>query len=62
MDRKESVLFCGVIGLQADVGGAVIVALKIVVDGAFNDGFDHGAILHVDICLDTPGKKRAGGC
>ena len=62
MDSKDSCLFCGVVGLPAEIGSAVAVALDVFVDLILNDRPEHGAILHVDICLHSPGKKRAGGC
>ena len=62
MDGQESRLFGGVERLEIDIGVAVAVALDVFVDLILNDRPKHGAILHVDICLDSPGKKRAGGC
>ena len=54
MDGKDSCLFCGVIGLQINVGIAVAVGSDIAVNGFFNHRLKRGAILHVNIVLDTP--------
>ena len=62
MDGEEPILLCGIERLQVNVGGAVAVALDVFVNLVLNNRPKHGAILHVDICLHSPRKKRAGGC
>src|SRR5688572_29828111 len=62
MDGEESILFCGVECLQVYVGVAVAEGLDVFVNLVLNNWPEHGAILHVDICLHSSGKKRAGGC
>ena len=51
MDGKDSCLFCGVVGLQTEIGSAVAVALDVFVDLILNNRPEHGAILHIPINL-----------
>ena len=49
MDGKDSGLLCGVVGLQADIGGAVAIGLHVFVDLVLNHRPKHSAILHIPV-------------
>jgi len=54
MDGQEPILFCGIEGLETDVGVAVAVALDVFVNLVLNNRPEHGAILHIYVCLYPP--------
>ena len=62
MNGQQSILFCGIERLKVNIRVSVAVGLDVFVDLVLNNRPKHGAILHVDISLHSPSKKRAGGC